>query len=349
MFHLSPAVFLLLLEKKEQLACPHAEFAGFGDILSVIFILPLPPPRHPPYPPPPTHTVYCQHDDLWPSGPTNHSSTFPEDERFVSAGPRKGIWSAAFRCIPKNLLMPLTFCFFLIFTCCIWRVRKFLLFFVFFPNVFEMWILLCNAAGLSVLSKMLQWFREEENIQTDVLLAGHDSCEFAVGVRGSGGASDSVQCYEVQKHAHQGEGPEGCFRGSKVQSAWSEDMFFFSCLTATAGAPCSQACCPERRGVCCSRGRCCPGPGSCWSRPRRPGRWWRRTACSPDGWSDAHPRPRTRRPSGSARPRPSRPGRAETRRANFTAAKNNINLNWLGMEATEWTFYNHHFTSKNIS
>lgn len=74
------------------------------------------------------------------------------------------------------------------------------------------------------------------------------------------GGSDSVQRYEVQKHFHQGKG-----RGQKVQSTWSRGsaVFFFFCFTVKAGALCSQACCPERRGACCSRGRCCPEPGSC--------------------------------------------------------------------------------------
>lgn len=78
-------------------------------------------------------------------------------------------------------------------------------------------------------------------------------------------------------------------------------------FTATVVALCSPLWCPEQQEVCCSRGRCCPKLGSCWNRPRRPGRWWRHTECSPNGWLGARPHPRIRRPSGSVLPRPSRP------------------------------------------
>lgn len=125
------------------------------------------------------------------------------------------------------------------------------------------------------------------------------------------GGSDSVQCYEVQKHFHWGSGRGEVKSPVHMRPRIGFLLLLFVFFTVKAEVPCSQACCPERRGVCCSRGRCCPEPGNCWSRPHRPGRWWRRTVCSPDEWSDAHPRPQIRRPSGSVRPRPSRPGRRQ--------------------------------------
>lgn len=282
----------------------HIEFAIFWDILFVVFIL-LPPPSHPTHP-------HCLLSAWWlvTCRPTNHSCSIPLDERFVSAGPRRRIWSAIFQCILESIPTP---CYFYITVA--YGSYAF--------DVSDMWILLCNAASSQCCPRC--YSDSEKKKISRCILAGHASGEFAVG------GSDSVQGYEVQKHFHQGKG-----RGQKVQSTWSRGsaVFFFFCFTVKAGALCSQACCPERRGACCSRGRCCPEPGSCWSRPRRPGRWWRRTACSPDGWSDAHPRPQIRRPSGSVRPLPSRPGGRQRRGEQIYKLERNKFTNRLGRGCT---------------
>lgn len=65
-------------------------------------------------------------------------------------------------------------CIRLVCICCLWRVD-----------------IAVQCCQFSVFSKMLQWFREEENIQSGHILAGHASGEFADG------GSDSVQCYEA--------------------------------------------------------------------------------------------------------------------------------------------------------
>lgn len=96
---------------------------------------------------------------------TNHSRSIPLDQRFVSEGPRRRIWSTIFHLHtwknPDASLFLHYSCIRLVCICCLWHV--------------DIAVQCCH---FSVFSKMLQWF-EEENIQNGHILAGHTSGRFA--------------------------------------------------------------------------------------------------------------------------------------------------------------------------
>lgn len=151
----------LLAVKKNNLPSPHWICHFLRHFVCCFYSSSPPPPN-----PHPTHP-HCLLSAWWlvTCRPTNHSCSIPLDERFVSAGPRRRIWSAIFQCILESIPTP---CYFYITVA--YGSYAF--------DVFDMWLLLCNAASSQCCPRC--YSDSEKKKISRCILAGHASGEFAV-------------------------------------------------------------------------------------------------------------------------------------------------------------------------
>lgn len=133
-------------------------------------------------------TVYRQHDDLRPAGQPITAVVFHQTRGFY-LGVQGGEFDPQFsHCIlEKKMLTP---CYFYI------TVAYDLYAFV----VFDMWILLCNAASSQCSPRCYSDSEKKKISRTDIFWLDMPVVSLQTG------GSDSVQCYEAWKHCPRGKG-----------------------------------------------------------------------------------------------------------------------------------------------
>ncbi len=110
---------------------------------------------------------------------TNHSWSIPPDERFVSEGPRRRIWSAIFPLHSWKKMQ--TLCYF----------YTIVAYHLYASVVFDVWILLCNAASSHCSPRCYSDSEKKKISRADIFWLDVPVVSLQTG------GSDSVQCYEA--------------------------------------------------------------------------------------------------------------------------------------------------------